>query len=102
MQKLFTAAFLFQNGTTMNTLSRSLAVLAIVTLAGQAAAADHGAPLRVMSFNVRNSNARDGTNAWKYRREYFFQVIEHFSPSLIGFQEVLADQYDDIVKRMTD
>jgi endonuclease/exonuclease/phosphatase family metal-dependent hydrolase len=94
---------LFQNAMMMNNLSKCLAVVAVAAWTSCAAAAEHtAAPLRVMSFNVRNSNARDGTNSWKYRRDYFFQVIEQFSPSLIGFQEVLADQYDDIVTRMKD
>jgi endonuclease/exonuclease/phosphatase family metal-dependent hydrolase len=83
--------------------SQRLAVLAIIagSILGQAAE-NQSAPLRVMSFNIRNSNARDGTNSWSNRRDYFFSVIEHFSPSLIGFQEVLADQYDDITNRMND
>ena len=65
------------------------------------AAPPPSAPLRVMSFNIRNSNAHDGTNSWAQRRDFFFQTIERFDPALIGFQEVLADQYDDIAKRMS-
>lgn len=55
-----------------------------------------------MSFNVRNSHARDGENGWSHRKDLFFHTIEAFSPDLIGFQEVLADQYDDIASRMKD
>ncbi len=58
------------------------------------------APLRVMSFNVRNSNAKDGENAWAKRTELFFGTIQRFQPDLIGFQEVLADQFDEITGRM--
>ncbi len=58
------------------------------------------APLRVMSFNVRNSRAQDGENAWPKRSELLFETIADFGPDLIGFQEVLADQYDAIVARM--
>jgi endonuclease/exonuclease/phosphatase family metal-dependent hydrolase len=84
-------------------LSLRLAAFAIVAGSILAPAAENqSAPLRVMSFNIRNSRAHDGTNSWNNRRDHFFQVIEHFSPSLIGFQEVLADQYDDIVSRMSD
>ncbi len=59
-------------------------------------------PLRVMSFNVRNSNARDGEDAWPKRTELFFATIASFGPDLIGFQEVLADQHDAITARMPD
>jgi len=58
--------------------------------------------LRVMSFNVRTSKALDGTNSWKNRQDYFFKVIDQFSPSLISFQEVMADQFDAIVSHMSD
>src|SRR5690349_20188265 len=82
---------------------RGFVVLAMIAgLASAATAENRAEPLRVMSFNIRNSHARDGMNSWNDRRDYFFQVIEHFSPSLIGFQEVLADQYDDIASRMKD
>jgi endonuclease/exonuclease/phosphatase family metal-dependent hydrolase len=57
---------------------------------------------RVMSFNVRNSNAADGENAWPKRIELFFGTITCFEPDLIGFQEVLAAQHDEITKRMRD
>lgn len=60
------------------------------------------ADVRVMSFNVRNSSAKDGANAWPKRGDFFFEVIAQFGPDLIGFQEVLADQHDEIERRMPD
>jgi endonuclease/exonuclease/phosphatase family metal-dependent hydrolase len=58
------------------------------------------APLRVMSFNVRNSASRDGENAWDKRTGVFFSTIDHFHPDLIGFQEVLENQHDAIAARL--
>lgn len=55
---------------------------------------------RVMSFNVRNSNAQDGENAWSKRIELFFDTITGFNADLIGFQEVLALQHDEIEVRL--
>ena len=52
--------------------------------------------LRVMSFNVRYSAAADGRNAWPHRVDRCVGVIQRFDPALIGFQEVLADQYADL------
>jgi endonuclease/exonuclease/phosphatase family metal-dependent hydrolase len=59
-------------------------------------------PMRVMSFNVRNSNSKDGDNAWPKRTELFFATISAYGPDLIGFQEVLADQHDAICARLGD
>jgi endonuclease/exonuclease/phosphatase family metal-dependent hydrolase len=59
-------------------------------------------PLRVMSFNVRNSNAADGANAWPQRTALFFDTITAFGPDLIGFQEVLAVQHDALTSRLPD
>jgi endonuclease/exonuclease/phosphatase family metal-dependent hydrolase len=55
---------------------------------------------RVMTFNVRNSNAPDGENAWPKRIELLFETVTRFDADLIGFQEVLALQHDEIKKRM--
>jgi endonuclease/exonuclease/phosphatase family metal-dependent hydrolase len=52
--------------------------------------------LRVMSFNIRNSAARDGANDWAHRKERVVATIREFHPDLVGAQEVLADQYDDL------
>jgi len=60
------------------------------------------APLRVMSFNIRNSRAQDGANAWPKRTELLFATIATYGPDLIGFQEVLADQYDALVARLPE
>lgn len=49
--------------------------------------------LRVMSFNVRNSAADDGENAWGKRSELLLATVHTYRPDLIGFQEVLPDQY---------
>jgi endonuclease/exonuclease/phosphatase family metal-dependent hydrolase len=57
---------------------------------------------RVMSFNIRNSRAQDGANAWPKRTELIFATIAQYGPDLIGFQEVLADQYDMLVARLPE
>jgi endonuclease/exonuclease/phosphatase family metal-dependent hydrolase len=64
--------------------------------------AGSAATYRVMSYNVRNSNAQDGEDAWPKRIELFFEPITRFDADLIGFQEVLAVQYDEITKRLGD
>lgn len=70
--------------------------------AAQAVAGDAAATLRVMTFNVRNSNAQDGEDAWSKRTGLFFATIARFEPDVIGFQEVLANQHDEILRQMAD
>ena len=83
-----------------------LAMLALGASAATSVAAVDGpvaeVPLRVMSFNVRNSRAPDGENAWPKRTELFFVTVTRFGPDLVGFQEVLADQYDALVARLPE
>ena len=78
-------------------LTLMMPVMAVAQADGQ-----HGSPkeIRVMSFNVRNSGAKDGLNDWQHRKGLFFSTIEQFNPDLLGTQEVLANQYDAIVERM--
>ena len=59
-------------------------------------------PLRVMTFNIRNSGAGDGPNSWEFRRELWVGIVWQFEPDLLGVQEVLADQYDQIEQRFPD
>lgn len=53
-------------------------------------------PVRVMSFNVRYGTANDGDNAWPRRRDSLFDTIREFDPDLLGLQEVLAFQRDEL------
>jgi endonuclease/exonuclease/phosphatase family metal-dependent hydrolase len=50
--------------------------------------------LRVMTFNIRNSAARDGANAWSHRQALVIGTMREFNPDLFGAQEVLADQFE--------
>ena len=54
-------------------------------------------PLTVMSFNIRYGTAKDGENHWTARREMLFDVIREQDADLVGLQEALASQIDEIV-----
>ncbi|MFO7936302.1 MAG: endonuclease/exonuclease/phosphatase family protein [Kiritimatiellia bacterium] len=49
-----------------------------------------------MSFNIRYGRARDGVNSWDKRRELVFQTIRRENADLIGLQEALRFQVDEI------
>lgn len=53
--------------------------------------------LLVMSFNVRNSSANDGDNCWANRRCAAAAMLNTLNPDVVGMQEVLPDQEEDIV-----
>jgi endonuclease/exonuclease/phosphatase family metal-dependent hydrolase len=80
-----------------------LRVLALaLCLSGQLAAqtprpASEPQPLTVMTFNIRYGTANDGDNHWLRRREFLFDVVREEHADLIGLQEALASQIDEIV-----
>ena len=43
--------------------------------------------MRIMTFNIRFENDRDGPNSWVYRRGLVVRLIEQYSPSILGTQE---------------
>lgn len=54
-------------------------------------------PLTVMSFNIRYGTAKDGENEWAARREMLFDVVRTANADLIGLQEALDFQIDEII-----
>ena len=50
--------------------------------------------LDVMSFNIRNGRANDGSNAWEHRRELVCAVLRDDAPDIVGLQEAFDFQLD--------
>ncbi len=48
--------------------------------------------LKVISYNIRNSEASDGTNSWMYRYAASAEMIKDQMADVIGIQEALEDQ----------
>jgi endonuclease/exonuclease/phosphatase family metal-dependent hydrolase len=63
----------------------------------QAPPASSREPLTVMSFNIRYGTAKDGENEWAARREMLFDVVRREDADLVGLQEALAFQIDELV-----
>ena len=59
-------------------------------------------PLRLLSFNLRYSEARDGNNIWKNRRPLVAEILNTYRPDVAGFQEVLIDQLHDLEAMLPD
>ena len=54
-----------------------------------------------LSFNIRFDTSKDGENAWPKRKEMVGQWVKSESPDVIGLQEALRHQIDDIKKVAT-
>lgn len=60
--------------------------------------------LRIMSFNIRTlSSEIDSNNNWETgnRKIRVIQVIEDYSPDIVGMQEVTVAQYNELVPSLT-
>jgi endonuclease/exonuclease/phosphatase family metal-dependent hydrolase len=60
------------------------------------------AQVTVMTYNIRNSHAKDGVNSWHNRRENFVAVIRKVNPDILGTQEVLRDQLKYLQTSLSD
>lgn len=53
-------------------------------------------PVTVVSFNIRYGTAQDEDHAWPNRRALVIDVLRDHAPQLIGIQEALRFQLDEI------
>jgi len=58
--------------------------------------ADNAIDVGVMSFNIRTGTADDGENNWSKRRGLAFDVIRDYGADVVGLQEAVRFQKDDI------
>ncbi len=59
-------------------------------------------PIRVLTYNIRYDNPADGPNAWQHRRQAVAALLQHYAPDLIGLQEALKPQLDDLAAALVD
>jgi endonuclease/exonuclease/phosphatase family metal-dependent hydrolase len=65
---------------------------------GASRAVANGLDVQVMSFNIRYGTANDGVNRWPNRRQMVFNVIREHKSDVIGLQEALKFQIDEILE----
>lgn len=66
----------------------------------QQAAAPPREPLSVMSFNIRYGTANDGEDRWALRRTFLFDVVREANADLIGLQEALDGQLQELLEAL--
>jgi endonuclease/exonuclease/phosphatase family metal-dependent hydrolase len=78
--------------------SRASVLVLLVCLGSTSAALQQARePITVLSFNIRYGTAKDGENEWTRRRAMVFDLLREQDADLIGLQEALDFQIDEIV-----
>jgi endonuclease/exonuclease/phosphatase family metal-dependent hydrolase len=89
---------------------RAAATIALATLPAIAchnspssaprAVAASAPPLRVMTFNIRYDNPRDGVNSWPNRKDWVASLVRFHGADVVGVQEALAHMLTDLDARL--
>ena len=58
--------------------------------------------LKVMTYNIRYDNPGDSVNAWPNRIEKVSSLIRKHNPDIIGVQEALHHQLQDLIRILPD
>jgi endonuclease/exonuclease/phosphatase family metal-dependent hydrolase len=70
--------------------------VAWTTAASAASPSSAPAPINVATYNLRNSGADDGPNAWPARKDMVKALIRYHEFDILGTQEGLPDQIADL------
>lgn len=65
-------------------------------------AAGQDSTLTVMSFNIRYDNPDDAPHDWPNRRDRVARIVRFYSPDLLGLQEALHGQMEDLEERLPE
>lgn len=80
----------------MRRRARTMVLLAAGLLTATGAMAE---PLKVMTFNVRYASD-EGAQRWAVRRPVMVELIRRAAPDVIGTQELLQRQGDDLIRAL--
>ena len=61
-----------------------------------------GQSIKVMTYNIRLDTEQDGVNAWPKRTKKVFELIRKYDPDILGVQEALHHQMQDLVKNLNE
>lgn len=57
--------------------------------------------IKVMTFNIRYDNPKDGKNIWNNRKDELVKLLDYYEADFIGLQEVLINQLHFIKQNLT-
>lgn len=58
--------------------------------------------LKVISYNIRVINSKDGANEWKYRAEASPAMIKDYAPDIFGLQEAMPGHLEYLTETLPD
>lgn len=58
--------------------------------------------IKILSYNIRYHNPADGEQSWPHRKAQVAALFQRYAPDLIGLQEVIRGQLDDVAGALTD
>jgi endonuclease/exonuclease/phosphatase family metal-dependent hydrolase len=58
--------------------------------------------MRVMSYNIKFDDTRDSVNNWNNRKDWLIGLLKYHEPDIIGTQEGLKHQLDDMLEGLPD
>ncbi|MBV7269403.1 endonuclease/exonuclease/phosphatase family protein [Winogradskyella luteola] len=58
--------------------------------------------VKVMTYNIRLDTENDKENAWSHRKAFLSSQIRFLSPDVLGVQEALPNQIEDLNKALMD
>ena len=76
--------------------------LAMMLIAGIPPVASAAPSLRVMSFNLRNDDPRDGENGWPVRFPRIAETLRFYRPDVLGCQEAFDRQVKKLAEALPD
>lgn len=79
-----------------SSLLKATAIAFLLALFGCNSSSPEPLILDVMSFNIRYGTAKDGDNHWEKRTELVFDVLRDHNPQIVGIQEALGFQIEEI------
>ena len=71
----------------------ALATLAAFAVAGCTPSAGEQ-EVRVVSYNIRYLNQKDGDNGWEFRKQASINMVNEECPTVFGLQEAVKAQVD--------
>lgn len=80
-----------------------MALFLLLSPAGLLASAKTVSPesaIKVISYNIRYGTAKDGDNSWENRKQLVFDSLKVQAPDLVGLQEALHFQIDEILRAL--
>ena len=77
-------------------------LICIVLLAIIVSCNSQATDLNIMTYNVRYDNPDDNLNNWQYRKDVAAEMIRTYQIDLIGTQEVLVNQLNDLLERLPE